>query len=40
MLTYGVQWLVINSVAGAGLLFDACDGKLPLIAAIVIILIL
>ena len=33
------KWLVINTVGAGGLLYDAADGKLPLIAAMVLVLV-
>jgi hypothetical protein len=34
-----LQWVVINTVAGGGILYDAADGHLPLVVAIILILV-
>lgn len=34
-----IGWIVINTIAGGGLLYDATDAKLPLVAAIIIVLV-
>jgi hypothetical protein len=33
------KWIVINTVAGGGILYDAADGKLPLVVAIILVLV-
>ncbi|CZR51321.1 related to Purine-cytosine permease fcyB [Phialocephala subalpina] len=35
-----IGWIIINTVAGGGLLYDAADAKMPLVVAIIIILVL
>lgn len=34
-----IGWIVINTIAGGGILYDAADGNLPLVAAIVLIMV-
>lgn len=34
-----IGWIVINTIAGGGLLYDAADAKMPLVVAIIIILV-
>lgn len=35
-----IGWIIINTVGAAGLLYDAANGKLPLVASIIIILVI
>jgi len=33
-----IGWIVINTIAGGGILYDAADGQLPLVVAIILVL--